>query len=461
MTWTVSWTSKKILRLLLATIVLGAVLASVSPVAAAETAAAETAVADRGEPTFHRDVVPILQRSCQNCHRAGAGAPMSLVTYADTRPWARSIARRVVNREMPPWHLDPTVGITEYVGDPSLSDEEIDTIARWAKEGAPEGDPAEAPPPVEFSPLDAWTFGEPDLVIENEAITMPAECEDQYPNPAVETGLTEDRWIKWVQYMPGDRRVVHHSMQYVIQEDPGLIDDQLTRTALGSGQGAMLVEYAVGNQGDYYPDGTGRLLKAGSKIRFSGHYHCIGEEATDVSSIGIKFYPKGEEPHRRVISFMLTTGVPDSERLNELSIPPNTVARHDRYFRLEKPAQIVTFQPHMHYLGKAMKLEIIHLDGRVETLTHVPNYDFNWQISYNYANPPVFPAGSYIHIVSWHDNTDANRYNPDPSSWIGWGSRTVDEMGNGWVELAYMSEEEYQEHLAKAREQGGEETGGE
>lgn len=433
--------------LLIAALLVGAAGA---PLLAAEDAETQ-------KVTFTRDVLPIFQRSCQNCHRPGTGAPMSLLTYRESRPWARSIKRKVVARAMPPWHLDPTVGITEYIGDPSLTEEEIQTIARWVNSGAPEGNPADAPPPVEFSPLDAWTFGEPDLVIYNEPIELPAECEDQYPDPIVETGLTEDRWIKWIQYMPGDPRVVHHSMQYAIQEDPGLIDEELTRVALGSGQGAMLVEYAVGNQGDYYPDGTGRLLKAEAKIRFSGHYHCVGEEVSDVSSIGIKFYPKGEEPSRRVISFMLTTGVPDSERLNELSIPPKTVARHDRYFRLEKPAQIITFQPHMHYLGKAMKLEVIHLDGRVQTLTDVPNYDFSFQISYNYKNPPIFPAGSYLHIISWHDNTDANRYNPDPSSWIGWGSRTVDEMGNGWVELSYMSEEEYQEAV---RKEAANETGG-
>ena len=419
--------------------------------------------ADVGDVTFSRDVVPILQRSCQNCHRPGAGAPMSLVSYNDVRPWAKSIQKRVVNREMPPWHLDPTVGIREYIDDPSLSDTEIETIVRWVENGAVEGNPADAPPPVEFSDLSQWTFGEPDLIVKNEAIEMPAECEDRYPNPVVDTGLTEDRWIKWIQFMPGDRRVVHHSMQYAVQEDPGLIDDELTRVALGSGQGAMLVEYAVGNQGDHYPDGTGRLLKAGSKIRFSGHYHCVGEATTDVSALGIKFYPKGEEPTRRVISFMLTTGVPDSEGLNQLSIPPNTVARHDRYFRLEKPAQIVTFQPHMHYLGSAMRLEVIHLDGRVQTLTDVPNYDFNWQISYNYANPPVFPAGSFLHITSWHDNTKNNRYNPDSTEWIGWGNRTVDEMGNGWVELAYMSEDEYKAHLEaqKAAKSSPSATGGE
>ena len=421
--------------------------------------AAETEDAIVQEVTFTKDVLPILQRSCQNCHRPDAGAPMSLLTYGETRPWARSIKKKVLTREMPPWHLDPPVGITEYVGDPSLTNHEIQTIGRWVDSGAPQGDPADAPPPVEFKPLDAWTFGEPDLVIFNEPIEMAATCEDQYPSLTVESGLTEDRWIQWIQYMPGDRRVVHHSLQYAVQEDPGLIDEELTRVALGSGQGAMLVEYAVGNQGDFYPEGTGRLLKAGAKIRFSGHYHCIGEETTDTSSIGIKFYPKGQEPHRRVISFMLTTGVPDSERLNELSIPPNTVAQHERYFRLEKPAQIITFQPHMHYLGSGMRLEIIHLDGRVQTLTHVPNYDFNFQISYNYANPPVFPAGSFIHITSWHDNTSANKYNPDPSSWIGWGSRTVDEMGNGWVELSYMSDEEYEEHL-QAEASAASATGG-
>ncbi|MDX1383154.1 MAG: cytochrome c [Thermoanaerobaculia bacterium] len=429
-------------------------------VAATPALAAGAEDATTSSVTFTKDVLPIFQRSCQNCHRPDAGAPMSLLTYEETRPWARSIQRKVVDRSMPPWHLDPTVGVTDYIGDPSLSDAEIETIVAWVGAGAPRGNPADAPPPVEFSPLDAWTFGEPDLVIKNAPLTLPAVCEDQYPNPVVETGLTEDRWIKWIQFMPGDRRVVHHSMQYAVQEDPGLIDEELTRVALGSGQGAMLVEYAVGNQGDYYPDGTGRLLKAGSKVRFSGHYHCIGEEVTDVSSIGVKFYPKGEEPNRRVISFMLTTGVPDSERLNELSIPPHTVARHERYFRLEKPAEIITFQPHMHYLGKAMRLEVIHLDGRIETLTHVPNYDFNFQISYNYANPPLVPAGAYLHITSWHDNTDANRYNPDPSSWIGWGGRTVDEMGNGWVELAYMSEDEYERKLAEQKAEAAGATGG-
>ena len=438
---------RKLTTLLLTLLLLALLVGVLTLPALAAEPAREAADAVAGEVTFTKDVLPILQRSCQNCHRPDAGAPMSLLTWQEARPWARSIKKRVVTRSMPPWHLDRSIGITDYIGDPSLTDAEIQTVARWVDTGARQGDPEDAPPPVEFSDLDAWTFGEPDLIVYNDPIEMPATCQDQYPNPMVESGLTEDRWIKWIQYMPGDRRVVHHSLQYAVQEDPGLIDEELTRAALGSGQGAMLVEYAVGNQGDFYPDGSGRLLKAGAKIRFSGHFHCIGEATTDVSSIGIKFYPKGEEPNKRVISFMLSTGVPDIERLNELSIPPNTVAQHERYFRLEKPAQIITFQPHMHYLGSRMRLQVIHLNGRVETLTDVPEYDFNFQISYNYANPPLFPAGSFLKITSWHDNTDANRYNPDPSSWIGWGSRTVDEMGNGWVELAYMSEEEYQERL--------------
>ncbi len=433
-------------NLLQRTLILSALLAVIAalPALAVETETADTTGYD---VTFTKDVLPIFQRSCQNCHRPDAGAPMSLLTYQEARPWARSIKRRVVTRSMPPWHLDRSIGITEYIDDPSLTDAEIQTVARWVDTGARMGNPEDAPPPIEFSALDEWTFGEPDFIIKSEPIHMAAVCEDQYPRPTVDSGMTEDRWIKWIQFLPGDRRVVHHSLQYAIQDDPGMIDESLSRAALGSGQGSMLVEYAVGNQGDYYPDGAGRLLKAGAKIRFSGHYHCIGEEATDVSRIGIKFYPKDEEPHRRVASFMLSTGVPDTDHLGELSIPANTVARHERYFRLEKAAQIITFQPHMHYLGSRMRLEVIHLNGHIETLTDVPNYDFNFQISYNYKNPPIFPAGAFLKITSWHDNTAANRYNPDPSSWIGWGSRTVDEMGNGWVELAYLSEEEYQQML--------------
>ena len=399
-------------------------LALVAVVAIAATASAQT-----DDVTFHKDVEPILQQSCQRCHRPGAGAPMSLMTFQDTRPWARSIKNRVVNREMPPWHLDPTVGITAYIDDPSLTEEQIATVAAWVDAGAPRGNPDDAPAAIELPALDAWQFGEPDLVVENIPIEMPAACADQYPNPVVETGLTQDEWIQWVQFMPGDRRVVHHSMQYAIQDDPGLVDESLSREARGSGQGAMLVEYAVGNQGDFYPPGSGRLLMKDSQIRFSGHYHCIGEATTDVSRVGMKFHPKEQEPTRRVISFMLTTGVPDSETgLNELSIPPHTVARHDRYFRLEKPAQIITFQPHMHYLGKSMKLEVVHLDGKVETLTDVKRYDFNWQISYNYQNPPVYPAGSFLHIVSEHDNTSANRYNTGSVELgrVGWPDRGRD-----------------------------------
>ena len=413
---------------------------------------AAAAIEQSGAVTFTKDVLPILQNSCQTCHRPGTPAPMSLLNYEEVRPWATAIKRRVVNREMPPWHVDRTVGIREYIGDRSLSDEEIATVAQWVDSGTPRGNPADAPAPLDLAAFDnTWEFGEPDLVVTSEEFVLPTAGPDLYPSLVADTGLTEDRWIKWIEFKPGDRRVVHHAMMYAIQEDPEFLGDQLSRGAQGSGSGRMIIEYAVGNQGDYFADNTGRLLRAGGQIRFSMHYHSVGEEVHDVSKLGIKFYPKGQEPEHRVISLMLSTGTGSPETgLGQLSIPPFTDnVRHDRYFRLERPAIINTFQPHMHFLGKAMSLEAIYPDGRREMLTNVDKYDFNWQIAYAYKNPPVLPTGSVLHVTSYHDNTANNRYNPDSSSWIGWGSRTIDEMGNGWVELAYMTEEDYQEYLEK------------
>jgi hypothetical protein len=384
--------------------------------------------------TFSKDVAPILQRACQNCHRPGSIAPMALLSYEDARPWARSIRDRVERRQMPPWHVDKTVGIRKFKDDPSLSDREIATITAWVDGGAPRGNAADMPPPREFDDSDRWHIGKPDLIVSipKEFVVKP-EAADWWGIFVADSGLTEDRYIKAVEAKPSPaaRRVVHHAVESLIYED-------------GSPGGGTLVEYAVGKNGDVFPEGSGKLMKAGAKVRFNMHYHAIGEPVVDRTSVGIVFYPKGVVP-KHVITTVLAPNQDD------LDIPAGADnVRSDAYIKFDKPTHLVGFMPHMHNRGKKQCLEAIYPDMKIEQLNCV-NYDFNWQIVYNYADDvaPIFPAGTIIHVISWHDNSAANKYNPDPRNWVGFGNRTTDDMSRHWLTYYSMTDEEYKAEVAE------------
>ncbi|MGQ0732990.1 MAG: c-type cytochrome [Acidobacteriota bacterium] len=438
-------------------------------------------------PTFTRDVLPILQRSCQTCHRPGTSAPMTLMTYQEVRPWARAIKQKTGRREMPPWHIDRSIG--EYLEDPSLSDQEIALLAAWVDGGSPEGRASDAPPPRVFTALSQWTYGEPDLIVSMEkGFAIPADGPDFTPHEMVDPKLAEDRYVKWVQIIPEAARAVHHAHVYV--DLPEGVDTEGLGLGMGSnvGNSLDLIEYGAGNDADIFPDGTTKVLKKGSMFRMEAHYHPYGEATYDRLKVGIKFYPAGVVPKHVVTSHRIRTGVGNDWVLNReriedlllragqklridepamptgaliaenplhaaafLSIPPNTVARHERFWPLPKPALVISFQPHMHFRGSRMLLEAIHPDGRREVLTDATHYEQTWQITYKYKTPHLFPAGTILHTVSWHDNTANNRHNPDPTAWIGWGSRTMDEMGHGWTDVALLTEEQYQEELSRRR----------
>lgn len=426
---------------LLDAVLLAAVAATLTPVSAL--------AADKA-PTFAKDVAPILQAKCQVCHRSASIAPMSLVSYEDARPWAKSIKQRVMNREMPPWHIDKTVGIQKFKNDRSLSDDEIDTIARWVDSGALLGNPKDLPPPVQFPDDDVWSIGQPDLVVSTQKDhVMYANGPDWWVNYIVDTGLTEDRYIKAVETKPTKqgRKIVHHAIASALQSDPGDVDRlgrPFASNSAAAEQGVFISEYAVGKYGEVFPENTGRLLKAGAKIRFNMHYHAVGEEIADRVSVAFKFYPKGEVPKYRVID-------PDNwTNSNDLDIPPNTITRHDGYFRLPRPARLMTYQPHMHMRGKAMRLEAIHLDGKPEVLSSVDRFDFNWHVAYVYDDDvaPLLPAGTILHISGVHDNTVANRHNPDPNQWVGYGMRSIDDMLLCHINLVYLDDADYQKQVA-------------
>ena len=392
--------------------------------------------------TFTSDVAPIFQKSCQTCHHPGTAAPMSLLTFQDLRPWAKSIKARVVAREMPPWHLDKSVGIREFKNDISLSDADINTIVRWVDAGAPQGDPKETPPPLTFRPETDWFIGRPDLTITfDKEMTMYANGPDWWINKYANTGLTEDRWVKAMQIKPSNARIVHHAVTTVIP--PAGTD--LTDSGFVGGE---FEEYAVGKYGTTFPENTGRLLPAGSRIQFDMHYFAIGEEAKDRTTLGIVFYPRGYVPKYK-ITMVSFRNLPN----DDLEIPPNSIVRHDGYFRLPRPARIVSFQPHMHMRGKGMTLESINLDNSVTTISSTDHFDFNWHIAYVYKDDvaPLLPAGTVLHAIGVHDNTSANRRNPDPSMWAGFGERSVDDMLQLRLAVVYLDDAEYQAQVAERK----------
>jgi mono/diheme cytochrome c family protein len=419
-------------------------IAIAAAVLATQSGAAQTP-SPAAKVSFTRDVAPIMQKSCQNCHRPDSMAPMSFLTYEDVRPWARTIKQKVTAREMPPWFIDRTVGISKFKDDPSLSDKDIQTIAAWVDGGAIKGDPADMPPPRRFEDDDIWHIGKPDLVVKSIKHAVPSAGSDWWGDYVVDTGLTEDRYLKAVETKPspGAKKVVHHAVTFLMQDEgeSDLIGRGATGgAAAGGGEiGGFLNEYAVGKNGDVFPEGTGRLVKAGAKIRFNMHYHPVGEETTDQSEVALVFYPKGVKPKY----YIQASHTGDFE---DLDLPAGVDnIRSDGYTRLTKNARITSFQPHLHNRGKAQCIEAIYPDGKVEQLNCVNNYKFGWHIVYNYADDlqPLLPAGTMLHVISWHNNTSSNRYNPDPRNWVGFGQRSIDDMSFAWVNYIWLTDEDF------------------
>ncbi len=408
--------------------------------------------------TFARDVAPILQRSCQNCHRPDSMAPMSFLTYEDVRPWARAIKQKVTAREMPPWFIDRTVGITRFKDDPSLSDRDIQTIAAWVGAGAVKGDPADMPPARQFESDDLWHIGKPDVVVKSARHTVPAVGSDWWGDYVVDTGLSEDRYLKAVETKPapGAKKVVHHAVTFLMQDEGDA--DLIGRGPVVQGNtgetGGFLNEYAVGKNGDMFPEGTGRLVKAGAKIRFNLHYHPVGEETVDQTEVALVFYPKGYKPKY----YIQASHTGDFEDLDLPAGMDNI--RSDGYTRLAKNARITSFQPHLHNRGKAQCMEAIYPDGKVEQLNCVNNYQFGWHIVYNYTDDiqPLLPAGTMLHVISWHNNTASNRYNPDPKNWVGFGQRSIDDMSFAWVNYIWLTDEDFKTQVEQRKAKGNTQT---
>lgn len=403
------------------------------------------------EVTWSGEVAAIFQEKCQECHRPNSIAPMSLLSYEEAKLFAPVIRFRVENRVMPPWHVNPQVGIQDFANDRGLSDEERAAILAWVDQGAPEGDASEAPAPLNFNDALVWRLEDqmgsaPDLVVESEPFDLDAVTQDKWFRPSTPTGLTEERWVKAIEIRPkndASRRVVHHSLAFLVQQEDGkrgLPED--VDVPFGP---SLFMEWAVGKAGQIFRPDTGKLMMPGSQIMWEMHLHANGERVPNAQvELGVWFHDEPPE-HRTILSMF------DAQGPHSLDIPPHEIAVTRGTFVLSGPARIENFQPHMHMRGKAMSMEAIYPNGEREMLSFVDNFQWNWQINYVYEEDaaPIVPKGTMIITTAWHDNTADNPYNPDPNQWVGWGDRTVDEMAHNWVDVTYLGQEEYERLLAE------------
>jgi hypothetical protein len=427
------------------------------PSASAATSKSSTQV------TFTKDVAPIFFKSCAECHRPGETAPFSVLSYKDVRPWAKSIREKVANKEMPPWHADAPHG--EFKNDRRLTQKEIETITAWVDGGAAEGAAKDLPPAPKFT--EGWSIGAPDLILKmKEEYTIAATGPDEYQYFTISTGFTEDKYIQMAEARPGNRKVVHHILAFVIP--PGGIDfGKMSREEVekffekemknspfyrdgflsrlkpeqpvnddgcngkmkdkdDGDSGEFLTGYAPGHNPDTWEPGVAKKIPAGATLMLQVHYSKVaGSEQKDRSMVGFVF---AKEPPKRI---MQKRGVSNIF----FKIPPGA----PRYqatacWSPKEDINIYAMMPHMHYRGAAMEYKAIYPDGKSEVLLNVPNYRFDWQTNYNLSAPKFIPKGAKIQVTSYFDNSDKNKFNPDPKQTVRFGDPTYDEMLIGYID---------------------------
>jgi hypothetical protein len=408
-------------------------------------------------PTFYKDVLPILQQHCQSCHRAGEMAPMPLETYQQARPYAAGIREAAERKIMPPWFADPCCG--HFANDPSLSAQQIATLAVWASAHAPAGDPRDAPPPVHWTA--GWNIDKPDVVLEMpKAKPIPASGDIPYQYIILPTHFTEDRWVRMSEIRPSNRMVVHHAVAYI--RDPksswlrgapmgapfsadDLPTEALRRDAMWTTSDILLV-YAPGSLPDQWPENFAKLVPAGSDIVLQMHYTSHGHATEDRTAVGLVFAKA--PPRKRVLTLQLTN--------DRFLIPPGDPDhRVEVHGSLPNDALLLSFFPHMHLRGKTFEYNIIDPAAkpgeRVRTLLRIPHYDFYWQLSYRLAEPIALKAGTILQAVATFDNSKNNPHNPDPDSAVTWGEQTWAEMMVGFFDVAVDASVDKQQFFIRER----------
>src|SRR6266404_1714532 len=425
------------------------------------------------EVTYNKDIAGILYKNCAECHRPNDIAPMALMTYKEARPWARSIKERVLTRDMPPWSPDSKYG--EFTNDHRLAQNDIDTIVAWVDQGAKEGDAKDLQALPEFTSTSGWRLGKPDAVFDiGKEFTVEPGMPDTIQNFIVPTNFKEDKWVTAAEILPGNRKVVHHVIAFIqtpemiaqfqkgegraralmqsdvfyrdgtlmkVKADAPVIDDgcgnpnggsafkRPSASEGGDAFGLFLAGYAPGKGIDVFPAGTAKKVPAGSMLVFQMHY----------SSYGGKF--EGQQGDRTRLGLHFASKPPQRSL--------NTVGIQNHYFKLpagdgnhevtacytfDADVHLTSYMPHMHLRGKDMKYDVIYPDGRQETLLWVPKFSFNWQTMYYLNRPVAIPKGTKLIVTAHFDNSEKNKFNPDPKKTIRWGDPTYEEMMIGWME---------------------------
>jgi mono/diheme cytochrome c family protein/thiol-disulfide isomerase/thioredoxin len=405
-----------------------------------------TSVAKVSAPTFDKDLAPIIYKNCAICHRPGEVAPFSLLTYQDTGKRAKQIARVTEDRIMPPWKAEP--GFGQFANDRHLTPDQIALFREWADSGAPEGSSADLPAPPKFT--EGWTLGEPDVVLEpDEDYSLAAEGSDIYRCFVIPTKFTEDHYIGALEVRPGNRKVVHHVIVHfdttgaareLDARDPG--PGYTAFGGVGFRSSGMIGGWAPGILPSFLPEGIGRLVPKGADLVVQVHYHKSGKPETDRTKVGL-YFARGTVD-KKLRAWPLAKLM--------LRIPPGDsdyVARASLTIPHDVTAYRVT--PHMHLLGRDMKLTATLPDGSVLPLVHVANWDFNWQTSYTFSTPLQLPAGTRVDLEAHYDNSSGNPLNPNnPPKLVKWGEQTTDEMCLAF--LAYTLNSEHLAHRTAVRQ---------
>jgi hypothetical protein len=420
--------------------------------------------------TFSKDVAPIFFNSCVECHRPGEAAPMSLLSFNDARPWAKSIKEKVLKREMPPWHADPHFG--QFANDRRLTKQQVDTIVSWVDGGAKEGNPKDLPAAPKF--VEGWVIGKPDIVLQMpEEFTLEASGADEYQYFEIPTNFKQDVYVQMAEARPGNRKIVHHIIAFVqppakdgkevkyTREDiekfraeaekrsifrrdgflmrmkPGMpvVDDGCSLPNGGSGETIdfaqetrnmdLLAGFAPGMNAGIMQPGTVKRIPAGSKLLLQMHYSkATGKVEKDRSTIGLIVAKTPPEKH------LYTRGIANTYFL----IPPGADNHKvTSCWTTKEDIHLETLMPHMHLRGKAMRFEAFYPDGRSEVLIDVPNYSFSWQTVYYLKKPLALPKGTRLVVTGYFDNSTKNKYNPDPTQAVRFGDPTYDDMMIGWI----------------------------
>ncbi|HVT95639.1 MAG TPA: cytochrome c [Bryobacteraceae bacterium] len=388
-----------------------------------------------GSVTFYKDVLPVLQNHCQECHRPGEIGPMPLFTYDNVRPWAKAIKSAVATRKMPPWPADPHYG--KFANDRHLSDADIHTLVSWADHGSPAGEEKDAPPPRKW--VEGWGIGEPDLVFQlAKPYPVPESGTVEYTYMVIPTHFTKDTWVTKAEVRPTDRSVVHHVIaflrppgsKWLADAKPGefYVPDKSQKGKVEGQPSELLVGYAPGLPPAILPDGTAKLVPAGTDIVLQLHYTPNGKPTLDQTKVGIvlaKAPPAEREMTLSAINsrFVIPPGDPNTEVTSD--------------FTLHHDVRLIAVMPHMHLRGKDFKYTLAYPDGRKDEILQVPRFDFHWQLFYYLQDPLPLPAGTRIDCVAHFDNSANNPYNPDPTKEVRWGDQTWEEMMIGWFDVAF------------------------